>query len=342
MKQWTLIFLMGLTGAALALPHPEFIETAQPQRHDFTETVRWFGQAVNRERIDVVALEAGRVVSIAVDDGASVQAGDLLMTLGGPQVDSRRAVLRERAASLAERLKQSKKIVEMKKEARAQKLATYEELAAAENDYTRLKTEQETAVQELAQLEAACALRAGIGGTFTERNTAVGQDIGAGDVLAAILPPVAPRIRATLFPASGTPLEKKSVWIERPGAPPLAGTITRVLPQSTPEGATVVWIEPEKPSALRSGQSVAGSVVLAEHRQALALPTDAVVHDDDGQTFIFLKTADGYRKQAVETGLVSKDWIEITSGLSEGNEVVVQGAYELFHSNFNQIYKVVD
>ncbi len=337
MKQWMMIFLMGAAGFAQALSKLETIQTAKPQRKDFTETLRWFGQVVNRERIEVMALESGRVVSIAVDDGMSVAQGDLLLTLGGPRIDSRRMILRDRVASLQERAAQAGKMVRMKKEAVSRKLAKYQERVVAENEWARLKMELESAEQELQRLETTIQIRAGASGVFSERKTAVGQEVRAGDLLAAILPDSPLQIRATLFPKGGMRLKGQDVTIGRLGK----GQIVRVSPQATAAGATVVWIDAAD-AALRAGQLVSGTGVLAEHRQALALSPDAVVRDDAGQAYLFIKSGDTYQKRAIKTGLASIGWIEITSGLSEVDEVVVQGAYELFHSNFNQIFKVVD
>ena len=313
------------------------IRWAKPQRQDFAETVRWYGVAVNRNQAEVVALGAGQVESIVAKEGESVEKGDLLLTVGGELIDSRKAVLDARVSALEQRVGQNQKMIAMQRKAVEQKLAKYATLATAENEGARLGAELESARQELKQLDSIREVRASVAGVFADRRVAVGQWVQSGDVLGEILPDTPVLVRATLFPKVGTQLKGKEVTIERLGK----GSIVRVLPQVTAEGATMVWIETEK-SGLKPGQIVSGSVLLAEHRQALAVPSGTVVYDDAGQAYLFLKTSGGYEKRAVETGLVSKDWIEIASGLSPSDAVVVQGAYELFHSNFNQLYKVVD
>ena len=313
------------------------IRVAKPQRQDFSETVRWYGQVVNRNQTKVVALGTGRVESIVAKEGAFVKKGDLLLTIGGELIDSYKAISKARISALEERIKQNQKMVTIQQKAVEQKLAKYEKLATAENEGTRLGAELESARQELKQLNLICEIHASVAGVFADRRVAIGQRVQLGDVLGTILPDVSLRIRATLFPKVGTPLKGKIVTIERFGK----GSIICVLPQVTAEGATMVWIEAEK-IELKLGQVVSGSVLLAEHQQVLAVPSGAVVYDDAGQAYLFLKTVKGYEKRAVKTGLISKGWIEITSGLAEKDKLVVQGAYELFHKNFNQLYKVVD
>ena len=87
---------------------------------------------------------------------------------------------------------------------------------------------------------------------------------------------------------------------------------------------------------------MAGTIILAAHENALAVPQAAVVRDEEERAYVFLQNRSGYRRQPVKTGIVASGWIEITSGLKAGDEVVVQGAYELLYQDFNKIYKVAD
>ena len=53
------------TPATDALPRPDIIRTATPQRRGFAETCRWFGKVESRDKTRIIALETGRNVSIA-------------------------------------------------------------------------------------------------------------------------------------------------------------------------------------------------------------------------------------------------------------------------------------
>ncbi|SHG62183.1 membrane fusion protein, Cu(I)/Ag(I) efflux system [Chryseolinea serpens] len=65
-------------------------------------------------------------------------------------------------------------------------------------------------------------------------------------------------------------------------------------------------------------------------RQALALPTDAVIRDAHG-AHVYVQTLPGtFEPREVETGLEDFGKVEITSGLSEGDTVAVTGAYLLY------------
>ena len=71
---------------------------------------------------------------------------------------------------------------------------------------------------------------------------------------------------------------------------------------------------------------------MANHNN-LALPTDAIIRDSRGNT-VWLQTAGNkFKSQMVTTGLEGGGMVEITSGLKDGDRVVVSGAY-LLHSEF--------
>jgi cobalt-zinc-cadmium efflux system membrane fusion protein len=64
-------------------------------------------------------------------------------------------------------------------------------------------------------------------------------------------------------------------------------------------------------------------------REALSVPAAAVMRHE-GQSFVFVPEGQGrYRRVDVKTGIESGDRVEITAGLTAGQEVVVQGAFVL-------------
>ena len=68
-------------------------------------------------------------------------------------------------------------------------------------------------------------------------------------------------------------------------------------------------------------------------RKTLTLPIDAVIRDGKGAT-VWIQTADKtFKSVMVQTGLESDDRIEIISGLTTGEVVVIRGAY-LLQSEF--------
>ncbi len=64
-------------------------------------------------------------------------------------------------------------------------------------------------------------------------------------------------------------------------------------------------------------------------REALAVPADAVLRHE-GQAFVFVPEGDGrFRRVDVETGIESDGFVEVTSGIDAGREVVTRGGFVL-------------
>ena len=74
-------------------------------------------------------------------------------------------------------------------------------------------------------------------------------------------------------------------------------------------------------------------VLKSMQRKSLTLPIDAVIRDGKGAT-VWIRTGDhSFKSKMVQVGLESNDRIEIKSGLTAGDVVVMSGAY-LLHSEY--------
>jgi membrane fusion protein, copper/silver efflux system len=77
-------------------------------------------------------------------------------------------------------------------------------------------------------------------------------------------------------------------------------------------------------------------ILKSPQRKTLTLPIDAVIRDGKGATVWIQTATHSYKSVMVQTGLETDDRIEIKSGLSEGDVVVISGAYLL---NSEYIFK---
>jgi cobalt-zinc-cadmium efflux system membrane fusion protein len=80
---------------------------------------------------------------------------------------------------------------------------------------------------------------------------------------------------------------------------------------------------------LKPGMFVWVDVPLAQPKEALVVPTGAIVWHEN-QPFVFVPTGDGtFRRVDVEIGIITGDRVEITSGLKAGDTIVDRGAFFL-------------
>jgi HlyD family secretion protein len=144
------------------------------------------------------------------------------------------------------------------------------------------------------------------------------------DVPADQLPAKAEGLSAQIMPASQSAAPRE-------GEAPIIGTVAFVSPQVDPKnGAVAVGIDLPAGAMLRPGLSVRVRIVAEEHKDRLAVPRDAVVADENGDSVIAVVEGDQATHKAVKTGLEENGLIEIAAdGLAEGVTVVTAGAFGL-------------
>ncbi len=74
---------------------------------------------------------------------------------------------------------------------------------------------------------------------------------------------------------------------------------------------------------LKPGMSAEVEVLIAARKNVLTLPVAAIVETEDGETLCWINTPLGIKKQTLQTGENNDKFVEIISGLTEGQEVVL-------------------
>jgi len=112
----------------------------------------------------------------------------------------------------------------------------------------------------------------------------------------------------------------------------LTGTVTFIssVLDPTTRSAEVRVIVPNEAGKLRVGQAVNARIrPSASVKQALSVPRSALVQVD-GKPTLFVATDDtGISPRAVELGVESRDIVEIKSGVTAGERVVIEGVFAL-------------
>ncbi|MDB5321078.1 MAG: efflux transporter periplasmic adaptor subunit [Phycisphaerales bacterium] len=144
------------------------------------------------------------------------------------------------------------------------------------------------------------------------------------DVPADQLPAKPETLSAQILPATGS--------APRDGDAPIIGKVSFVSPQVDPRnGAVTVSIDiPATAAGLRPGLSVRVRIIAEEHKDCLAVPREAVVADENGDSVISLVEGDQATHKTVKPGLEEEGLIEITAdGIKEGDVVATAGAFGL-------------
>ena len=111
----------------------------------------------------------------------------------------------------------------------------------------------------------------------------------------------------------------------------LIGVLSFVGPTLDAETRTVdVWILLDNAQGLLKPNLFArADIVVGENLSALAVPNTAIL-EANGEKFVFIHQGQKYARVEVAIGLADDQYSEILSGLVPGDEVVTQGAREVY------------
>jgi multidrug efflux pump subunit AcrA (membrane-fusion protein) len=143
------------------------------------------------------------------------------------------------------------------------------------------------------------------------------------DVPADQLPAAAEGLSAQILPSWAAP--------SADGSNLMIGKVSFVSPQVDPRnGSVMVGIDLPPGAVLRSGLAVRVRIIAEEHKDVLAVPREAVVADENGDSVIAIVADEQATRKTVKAGLEEGGLIEISAdGLKEGDTVVTAGAYGL-------------
>lgn len=284
---------------------------------------------------------SGLIQDIHADIGDRVDKGDLLLKLD-PELSSisRDAALAE-VARVRETLADSRRRL-----AELQSLLGDNHVAETEVENLGSEVRERTALLQAAQVETerlSALLRrhqvnAPFSGTVSLREVDVGEWVEPGSALFELVdteslradfqvpqryfPRIQPNTRIRVTLDSGNAINAR---VEHKVPVSRSGSRTFLL-------RTIIEGEDKKRAALIPGMSASAVLQLKGDRQGIAVPRDAVLRYPDGRITVWVAAPGADWNQAVEvneqqvtTGLSFNGMIEIQSGLTAGQRVIVRG-----------------
>ncbi len=209
--------------------------------------------------------------------------------------------------------------------------------AAGKKDQLKLAKGQLTAAQ--GKYEGATAqlsyseIRSPIDGVVTDRPLYPGETAPAGTPLLVVMDTSSVTARAHIPQAAAGELKVgDAATIIAPNDLRVNGKVTLVSPAVDPNSTTIeVWVAAPNPDGnLRPGTAATVQIIARTINDALVIPAAALLKTPDGATAVMVAGADGKAHQvSVETGIRQGDRLQITKGLSAGEQIIVTGAYGL-------------
>jgi RND family efflux transporter MFP subunit len=291
----------------------------------------------------ISAETSGQIISIDIAEGDAVVAQQTLAAMD----NTLHAI--EAAKAEAELGRQAVVLENQRQEvARLQRLASsksvsQDRLEDQQAELAMLEAQRNVARQELQRaryMESKARIVAPQAGLISRRHISVGDYVTTGTPLFDLVS--VDRLRARLaFPErelAAISIGKK-VRLVSPAAPDTlaVGQVTSINPQIKVNNRAVeVTVEFDNPGGWLPGASADATLVVQSKPRALTVPPTSVVTRDD-RSVVFVVSDGRVEARPVELGWPEVEWVEITSGLSPGDIVVVEGASQLDDGSLVQV-----
>jgi len=297
---------------------PVPVETNVPIRGDIFATYTGTAPIEAFAEADVIAKVDGEVRELHVEEGDMVNKNQTLATLDG---DRLRLELSESKA----RLKKMQQDFQRNRELQEKDLIS-------EGDFEKIQYDLEAleASYNLARLELDYTqIRAPISGVVSERYLKLGNTIKTGEPVFRVTS-LDPLVAYMHIPerefrqiAAGQPVH---IEVDALNGVPVVAAITRVSPIVDPDTGTFkITIELTGTDlGIKPGMFGRMNIVYDKHENVLQVPRSAIIETASDTSVFVVEDEIGIRK-AVETGFSSDGMVEITSGLTDGENVITVG-----------------
>lgn len=297
---------------------PVPVETSVPVRGDIYATYSGTAPIEAFAEADVIAKVDGEIRKLHVEEGDLVKKDQVLATLDG---DRLRLELSESQA----RLRKMQRDFERNKELQEKGLISEGDFEKIQYDLEALEASFNLASLELNYTK----IRAPIDGVVSERYTKLGNTIKSGDPVYRVTS-LDPLVAYMFVPerefrqiAAGQPVH---IEIDALPGPPILAAVTRISPIVDPATGTFKITIELRGAELRikPGMFARISIVYDKHESVLQVPRSAVMESAGILSVFVVEDEIGIRKE-VQTGFSSDGMVEITTGLSDDEQVITVG-----------------
>ena len=309
---------------------PVPVEVVAVQRGDIQQTYRSITTLEAEQDAQVVARSTGLLQTILVEEGDEVKKGQLLAQLDVEQLSLEVAQLRATSNKLAKELERQQTLFN-------RRLGSSDALDRAKFEY-----QSQQAQYKLSKLKLQYAsIKAPIDGVITERLVKTGNLIRENDMLFKIIDPQS--LKAVLhLPEKELNNVKKGqsvlLSVDALDNKVIVGHIERIRPAIDTDTGTfkVVAQLDNSENQLKSGMFGKVEVVFDIHPNSLLLEQQALITQDN-RSHVFVVRENKAIQTPVEIGFRHNGIVEITSGLSESDQVITTGQQILKHETIVEI-----
>lgn len=288
---------------------------------------------------------SGPITRILVDYGSHVRAGDALLYVASPDIANATATYKK----AQDQQQLALKALNRMKELLAHGAAAEKDVEAAQAAYNEAVTDVQNSLQALkifaitpqqlkdaeeqgVPISPSLAVRAPISGTVVQKLVMPGQLIQAGSTTCFLLSDTSTVwVQGHIFDHDlpsvrvGDPVEESSSSLGRT----FHGRVSYIGAMVDPDTRTtpVRIVTRNFDDLLKKDMYVDAVIHTKTEKSVLSVPVSAVLHDSENEPFVYVETQPReFARRSVALGAQQNGFVEIRSGLNEGEPVVSEGS----------------
>ncbi len=298
------------------------LQFASVKKEDIQSLVSTSGTLGGDKSADLKFASGGKLISLAVKPGDSIKKGQFIAKLDTTilSITYQQALntLRDKQAIVDNILDQVKG--HSGDETFAQKATRTSAEVARDSAYDNVRATQKALSD--------ATLYSPISGTITAQDNLIpGQNVSSANLIAQVVDFSKSVFTADVDESDISKIQigqSAEVTLNAYGEKIFKGKVGEILPQTktTSSGAVVITVKIYITEAnLKNINGLNGqtNIIIAEKKNVLTIPQEALTDE----SFVFVKTQTGVEKRKVETGVQSETSIEISNGLTESDQVVL-------------------
>lgn len=288
------------------------------------------------DEVEVSTNTSGRVTNVFFENGANVKRGQILITLDDTNLQSKLKTaeleLKKLKIDADAKGKQYKNMEVLYKSG----VNTENELEDYKRIYDTARVECELKQVEIQNIHNSiqdCTIKSEIDGGVVEKNINVGQYINPGPTYAKIKNNSYIKAKTQLMQTDLSSLsvgDSVNIGLSESGEKPFKGvvkTISKSANSQTRGFDCIIIIENEN-GKLNSGISGYMEIPQKDKKNYLVVLASAVVGNQGAYAVFQVKDGKAIQKP-IKIGKISNEWIEVVSGLNEGESIIVTNASSL-------------
>lgn len=308
------------------------VSSAPPTVRDIEYVLTALGSVESLNSPTISAETAGRITSVEVEVGSRTELGQLLVTIDNSLYEIQVAEAEAEYKRQRVMLENQRREVERQGRLASTQSVSKNQLEDQQDQLAVLEAQQEVTrkrLEHVRHLESMTRVVAPQVGAIAHRHVSPGDYVSPGQPLFDLV--TVDRLRARLaFPeqdASSIEIGQE-VYLNTPAAPRVLaiGAVTQISPRiSRTNRAVEVLVEFNNPGGWFPGGSVNATLIFARNPNALTVPRLSVVQRG-GSDVVFVVSNGVAQARQVVLGWQEPEWVEITKGLDESEQIVVEGA----------------